>query len=71
MELKVDPYQQQGFPLLQSKRYFLPLTMVQMQGLTQQELQDLYGASSPEISKFLYYYFWEWWNEKGMMLQFP
>jgi len=42
-----------------------------MQGLTQQELQDLYGASSPEIRKFLHYYFWEWWNEKGMMLQFP
>jgi len=28
-----------------------------MQGLTQQELQDLYGALSPEIRKFLYYYF--------------
>ena len=54
MELKVDPYQQQGFPLLQSKRYFLPLTMVQMQGLILQELQDLYDASNDEVRKWIH-----------------
>ena len=30
------------------------------------KLKDLYDASSPEISKLLYYYFWEWWNEKPL-----
>jgi len=53
MELKVDPYQQQGFPLLQSKRYFLPLTMVEMQGLTLQQLADLHDASTPEVQKWM------------------
>ena len=35
-----------------------------MQGLTLQQLADLYDASTSEIRKLVYYYFWEWWNEK-------
>ena len=38
--------------------------MAEMQGLTLQQLADLYDASIPEIRKLVYCYFWEWWNKK-------
>ena len=33
--------------------------MVEMQGLTLQQLADLYDASTPEIRRLLYYNFWD------------
>ena len=38
--------------------------MVEMQGLTLQELQDLYDASNDEVQKWMLENSGEWWKEK-------
>jgi len=43
----------EGFSLPCSEDSFLTLSMVQMQGLTLQQLQDLYYASSDEVRKWM------------------
>ena len=58
------PYQNDDFPLPNSFQSLIPLIMAEMQGLTLQQLADLYDASIPEIRKLVYCYFWEWWNKK-------